>query len=140
MLAFAVTSGCASGTGPEEAVRQWVRQAEDAIEARERGVLEDMIAAGYADARGNEKADIVQMLRVWFLRSSNVVLVSKIDEVTVFDDSAAIVLLTAATAGTGQGMFGLDADALRFELELEATGDEWLLIGARWGRPGEDLR
>lgn len=140
MLAFAVTSGCASGTGPEEAVRQWVREAEDAIEARERGVLEDMIAAGYADARGNEKADIVQMLRVWFLRSSNVVLVSKIDEVTVFDDSAAIVLLTAATAGTGQGMFGLDADALRFELELEATGDEWLLIGARWGRPGEDLR
>lgn len=140
MLAFAVTSGCAPGTGPEEAVRQWVQEAEDAIEARERGVLEDMIAAGYADARGNEKADIVQMLRVWFLRSSNVVLVSKIDEVTVFDDSAAIVLLTAATAGTGQGMFGLDADALRFELELEATGDEWLLIGARWGRPGEDLR
>ena len=140
MLAFAVTSGCAPGTNPEEAVRQWVQEAEDAIEARERGVLEDMIAAGYADARGNEKADIVQMLRVWFLRSSNVVLVSKIDEVTVFDDSAAIVLLTAATAGTGQGMFGLDADALRFELELEATGDEWLLIGARWGRPGEDLR
>ena len=136
----AAIAGCQSRTGAEEAVRQWIQDAHAAVEGKERGVLGDMISDSYADARGNHKSDIEQMLRVWFLRSSNIVLVSKIDEMTVMGDSAATVLLTAGVAGTSEGVFGLDADALRFELELETTGDDWLLIGARWGKLGGELR
>lgn len=139
-LICSAIAGCESRTGPEEAVRQWVEKARAAVEGRERGVLEDMIAEGYADARGNDKAEIRQMLRMWFLRSGSIVLVSKIDELTIMGDSAATVLLTAGMAAPGEGMFGLDADALRFELELEVFGDDWLLIGARWGKPGGELR
>ena len=80
------------------------------------------------------------MLRVWFLRSGNIVLVSRIDEVTVMGDSAATVVLTAGMAGMGEGVFDLDADALRFRLELETSGDDWLLIGARWGKLKGELR
>ena len=133
-------AGCGSQTGPEEAVRQWVQDTEAAVERKEWRVLEDIVADGYADARGNDKADIVQMLRVWFLRSGKVVLVSKIDEVTIMGDSAATVLLTAGMAGSSEGFFGLDADALRFQLELEASGNDWLLIGARWGKLNGELR
>ena len=32
------------------------------------------------------------------------------------------------------GVFGLDADAYRFNLELEYDDGQWLLIGARWGQ------
>lgn len=136
----AAMASCGPRTEPEEAVRQWVEDAQAAVEAKERGVLERMIADSYADARGNDKPDIVQMLRVWFLQTHTVVLVSRTDEVTVMGDSAARVLLTAGMAGTSAGVFSLDADAMRFELELESTGDEWLLIGARWGRLGGELR
>jgi hypothetical protein len=139
-LICAAIAGCEPRTGPEEAVRQWVENARAALEGSERSVLEDMIAEGYADARGNDKADVRQMLRMWFLRSGSIVLVSKIDEVTLLGDSAATVSLTVGMAGPSEGMFGLDADALRFELELETTGDDWLLIGARWGKPGGQLR
>ena len=34
---------------------------------------------------------------------------------------------------------GIRADAYNFELELENTDDEWMLIGARWGEVGGDL-
>lgn len=133
-------AGCGVRTGPEEAVRQWVQDAEAAVEGKERRVLGNMIADSYADVRGNDKADIEQMLRVWFLRSGNIVLVSRIDEVTVMGDSAATVVLTAGMAGMGEGVFDLDADALRFRLELETSGDDWLLIGARWGKLKGELR
>jgi len=136
---FVAIAGCEPAAAPEEAVRQWVEEAQEAVEGRQRGVLADMIADSYADARGNDKSDIEQMLRIWFLRSSNIVLVATIDEVTVMGDSAATVFLTAGMATTSEGIFGLDADALHFKLELETTGDDWLLIGARWAELGGEL-
>lgn len=133
-------AGCGSSTGPEEAVRSWVGDAETALQNKDRGALMAMIAASYADSRGNDKADIEQMLRLWSLRNRNIVLASKIDRVTIIGDTAATVLLTAGMAGTRDGAFGLSADAWRFELELSNDGDDWRLIGARWGEPGGELR
>jgi len=43
-------------------------------------------------------------------------------------------------AGTNNNAFGIDADAYKFELELQKPDDEWLLIGARWGDLGGNLR
>jgi hypothetical protein len=80
------------------------------------------------------------MLRIWFLRNRDIVLLSKIDEVNVLGGTAATVGLTAGMAGTGNGSFGLTADALRFELELESHDGDWKLIGARWGEVGAELR
>ena len=99
-----------------------------------------MIAEGYADARGNDKEHIDQMLGILFLRNRNIVLATKIDEITIMGDSAANVLLTAGMAGTSDGMFGLSADAYTFELELEKDGSDWKLLSARWGEIGRDIR
>jgi len=139
-LIIAVIAGCGPSTGPEEAVRLWVKDAETAAEMRDRGALMDMIAESYADARGNEKADIGQMLQIWFLRNRGIVLASKIDNVTIIGGTAATVLLTAGMAGSSDGTFAISADALRFELELASDGEDWRLIGARWGELGGELR
>jgi hypothetical protein len=136
----AAAAGCGTSPGPEEAVRLWIRDAETAVGNRDRGALMEMIAERYADARGNDKEEVEQKLRLWFLRSQNIVLASKIDSVTVMGDTAAQVLLTAGMAGTGDGILGLTADAYRFELQLENDGNAWRLIGARWGEVGTDLR
>jgi hypothetical protein len=138
-LACAVIAGCGPSRGPEEAVRLWVSDAQAAAENRDRGALMSLIAESYADARGNDKADIEQNLRIWFLRNRSIVLVSKIDNVAILDGTAATVLLTAGMTGTSDGMFGVSADARRFELELASDGEDWRLIGARWGELGGDL-
>jgi len=139
-LVCTAIGACAPSPGPEEAVRLWLQEAEAAVEARDRGGLMEMISERYTDARGNGRSDLDQILRVLFLRNRNILLVSKIDELTIIGDTAAQVRLTAGMTGAGGGVLGLSADAYRFELDLENDGDGWMLIGARWAELGGQLR
>ena len=67
-------------------------------------------------------------------------LLPKIEEVTVYDETAGKILVTVAMAGTNDGVLGFSADAYRFALELEKDSDDWQLISARWGELGDELR
>ena len=135
---------CGPSAAPEEAIRLWLAEAQSAAEGRDHGRLMDMVSPAYADTRGNDRDDIDRMLRLMFLRSQNILLVSKIDELALLGDpveaSAATVSLTVGMAGSDSGIRGLSADAYRFELELEKYDDGWQLIGARWGEVGQALR
>ena len=136
-----IVTGCGGSTsGPEELLRAWVDEMEYAAEDKDRGAMLEKISGNYADARGNSRKDIGDTLLVYFLRQQKVTVLSTIDQITVSDDTAAQLRLTVAMAGTNDGEFGLSADAYRFDLELEKVNAEWLLIGARWGELGHDLR
>lgn len=127
-------------SAPQEELRAWVAEGIDAASAKERRRLVGMISSAYTDARGNERSDIEDLLRVYFLRQHKIALLSNIEEITVYDDTAAKIVLTVGMAGTNDGVLGFSADAYRFALELEKDGDEWLLIAARWGELGDELR
>ena len=129
-----------AATSPEESVRQWVRQGQEAVDSADRRALVDMISPAYMDGRGNRRDDLEKMLRFYFLRMRNVALITRIEELRVIDDTAAELVLSAAMAGTHNGTMGFSADAYRFEMELELDGDDWLLLGARWGQLGAELR
>lgn len=142
-LAFALFVLAACGgpeSAPEEQVRAWVATAQETAEAKQRRALVDMISPAYRDARGNERDDIENILRVYFLRQQNVVLLSDVEAVRIIGETAAEVELTVGMAGTNDGVLGFSADAYRFELELERSDDDWQLISARWGALGEELR
>ena len=140
LVCWALVSACGGPTtGPEEQLRQWVSQGTEAAEAKERRALVNMISPAYADARGNERDDIERLLRFYFFRMNNVKLLPSIEEIRVFGDSAAEIDLTVAMAGTREGAFGFNADAVRFELELQRDDNDWVLISARWGELGEEL-
>ena len=142
-LIFAVLALAACGqpaSAPEEELRAWVAEGMEAAKNKERRQLVGMISASYADARGNERGDIDNLLRVYFVRMSNIQLLSTIEEITVYDDTAAKILMTIGMAGTHEGVLGFSADAYRFELELEKDSDEWQLIAARWGELGDELQ
>ena len=138
LLLLAACGGPASA--PEEELRAWVAEGIDAASAKERRKLVSMISSAYTDGRGNERSDIEDMLRVYFLRQHKIALLSNIEEITVYDDTAARVMLTVGMAGTNDGVLGFSADAYRFALELEKDGSDWLLIAARWGELGDELR
>jgi hypothetical protein len=49
-------------------------------------------------------------------------------------------VLDVGMAGTNDGVLGFSADAYRFEMQLEKEDDDWLLMSARWGEIGGELR
>lgn len=124
---------------PEEALRAWVAKGHELAEAKDRDALVDMISPSYTDGRGNGRDDIDKLFRLYFLRVHNVALITKIEELAVYQGTAGRVVLTVGMAGTHDGTFGFSADAYRFEMEFERD-DDWLLTSARWGELGEDLR
>ncbi len=135
----ACMTGCQDLPGaPEEAVREWVRQGTELAREKNRRGLLDMVSRDYADARGNDREAIGELLRFYFLRTGTVALVTRIESLQVVRDSAAELTLIAGMAGTNEGVFGFSADAYRFEMELERRSGDWLLIGARWGELGEE--
>jgi len=141
LLVLAMLSSCGGDVSdPEEQVRAWVRAMHEAAEEKERNDIVAGISPAYIDARGNSRDDIDKLLRVYFFRQNTVTLLSNIDEVNVIGGTAAEVSITVGMAGTNNSALGISADAYRFELELELGGDDWLLISARWGELGEQLR
>lgn len=140
-LGFALLAACSPPTDAEAAIREWVARGEAAAEAEDRRELMNMISTSYADARGNSRDDIDRTLRLLFLREDGIKVVTHIEEIEVYDDTAAKLTLTTGVAGSSDtSLLGISADAVRFEYELEHDGDDWLLTGARWGELGEEVR
>ena len=139
-VASLVLAGCSDPvSAPEEELRAWVAEGIEAARNKERRQLVGMISTSYVDARGNDRGDIENLLRVYFFRTSNIKLLPSIEEITVYDDTAARIVTTVGIAGTNDGVLGFSADAYRFELELEKDSEEWQLIAARWGELGDEL-
>lgn len=126
-------------SGPEEQLRQWISGAEEAAENKERRELINMISPAYAGSRGADRDYVENVLRAYFFRQNSITLLTKIEEIRLYGDSAAEIELTVGMAGQNDGVLGFSADAYRFQLELEREGDDWLLISARWSELGEEL-
>lgn len=124
---------------PEAEIRAWVANGQSLAEEKERRSLVDMISPAYRDTRGNERDDIENMFRLYFLRQNNIELLTSIEDIRVFGDTAAELDLTVGMAGTNDGVFGFSANAYNFEMELVREDDEWLLISARWGEVGGEI-
>ena len=137
LLILAACGGTESD--PEDALREWVARGEVAAEEKDRRGLLDMISKDYADARGNDHERIGNILRAYFLRQQSIVLLTSIDDIILSGSTAARIDLTVGMAGTRNNLPGFNADAYKFELELEKPDDDWLLIGARWSELGGDL-
>lgn len=134
VIAVCILAACGGADeGPEAAIRAWVATGQQAAESKDRGALMDMVAAEYADSRGNNRDDIENLLRFYFLRQQKVALITRIDELELFGETAAEVTLQVGMAGTNDNVLGFSADAYQIEMELVREGDDWLLIHARWG-------
>ncbi len=140
LLALLLCSCGGPTSDPEDELRTWVAEGEEAAETKDRRALLAKISENYADARGNNRDDIGNLFRVYMLRQQSIAILTKVDRIELLGDTAANVALTVGMAGTRNRAFGLNADAYRFELELAKEGGDWLLIGARWGEVGSELR
>ena len=139
--ALVILVGCGDPPSePEAELRAWVDAGIASVEGKERRAVVGMVSEAYVDNRGNERSDLDKLLRVYFHRMQNIKLLPKIEEITIYGDTAAQLVLTVGMAGTNDGILGFSADAYRFELEVEKEGGEWHLISARWGEIGGELK
>jgi len=138
-IAFALAllaAGCAA-SDPEAEIRALLAAAEDAAEARDVGFFGDAIGDNYRDARGNDRAAMLRMLRGLFIANQRIEIVSRIDEIVIEGGDAARAVVHAGMVGrrTDAALIdGLDADLYRFELELVNDGGNWQIIGADFKR------
>lgn len=142
VLLVALLAACSSRQGvPEDEIREWLERGERLAGEEDRRGLIDMISPAYADARGNGRDDLDDRFRLLFLRTEPMTLLTRVEEITVIDGSAAEVKLDVGMAGRDDlSALGYNASAYRFELELMHDGDAWQLISARWGEVGGQLR
>jgi hypothetical protein len=140
LISLVLLSAC--GAEPESAedeLRAWLERGEAAVEDRNRTKLLDMISERYADANGNDRESIGQLLRLQFLRQDDIALLTSVESIELYDTSAAELQLTVGMAGRNRSRFGFSADAYRFVFELEREDADWRLVSARWSELGQPL-
>jgi hypothetical protein len=133
--------GCAAPAEPEAQVREVIRQAEQAAEARDLRKMRTLVADAYLDVRGNDKPALENLLRLVFLAHQSVHLVIYVESIEFPSAAVAEVVALVGMADTAAAL--PDVDLYQFEVQLASQGDgEWQLIDADWRRglgkaPGE---
>ena len=137
LLLLASTIGACSAPDADSELRELMSEAERAAEARNTGFFRDLVATSYKDARGNDRNQIIDLVRGYFFTHSNVEIVSRIEEIELAGSDAAIIVVQTGLVGQQagrSGIGGLDGQLYRLELELIKTNREWQIIGASWER------
>lgn len=138
LLAAAASLRACAGGGAEEQLRRLIDEAEAAAESRDTGHFRSLISPDYRDTRGNDRDDVINLLRAYFLTHQSVEVVTRIEDVVLDGSDAAEIALGVALLGSrrrtsGESLFGgLRGDLERLELELVREGGDWRIVGASW--------
>jgi hypothetical protein len=134
-LAF---SACSSEPeSPEAAVRATLAAIEAAAGERDVDGVRSRISDAYADSRGNDKAEVVQVAAFHLLRNQAVYTFSRIRSVDTSQPGSAQVDLVVALAGSpiddGEALLTVNADLYRFEVALrEEEPGTWRVTASKW--------
>lgn len=132
----AFVAGCAAND-PDTEIRALLAGAEQAAEERDTGFFADLLAASYRDAHGNDRQQVINLVRGYFIANQHIEIVSRIEDIELEGTGAARAVVYAGMLGQRAGadlLGGLRGDMYRFELELVNDGGDWQIIGARWDR------
>ncbi|MEX2205713.1 MAG: hypothetical protein WEF50_05740 [Myxococcota bacterium] len=136
-LALSACSG--EPESPEAAVRATLAAIEAAAGERDVDGVRSRISDAYADARGNDKAEVVQVAAFHLLRNQAVYTLSRIQSVDTSEPGRARVDLLVAMAGKpiddAEALLTVNADLYRFEVALgEEEPGTWRVTSSSWQR------
>ena len=134
MLIAAAAASCGR-SDPEEAIRDVLAAAEAAAEARDGEFFGDLLAPTYSDSRGNDRAQMIALIRGYLLAHSSLEIVTTIDEIVLDSADAARVGLQVGIVGTRAGeplLGGLDGELQRVQLQLSRRDSDWQVTAASW--------
>jgi hypothetical protein len=136
-LLAGVLSACGSKSTPEQEVRKVIADAETAAEARDLSGVMDLVSERYTDTRGQDKAQIRDLMRAYFVVNQSVHLLMRIDEITFPADELADARISVGMLGVqSQEDWRYAVDVYEFDVRLLSEDGEWRLQSAEWRRPG----
>ncbi len=129
---------------PEAEVRAAVAALEKAVEERDIGRIEDLLADGYKDDKRYDKGKLVSTLQFIFLRKQSIHVLVNISEIELDGDDRAHVKLVAAAAGMPIASASMlaklsSADVFDMQFDMVRDGSDWLVTSAKWKRASGDL-
>jgi len=135
-LALLLVACSRDAASPEVQIRTLVAQAQIAAEARDAPSLRALIANDYADAQGNDRKAMENMVRLHLLRNQSIHLFTRVRDIAFLQPDRATVSVAAAMAGrpvvSAGELAGMNADLYRFDLELVRRGGDWQVQRAAW--------
>ena len=135
-LALAAPGCRRARLSPEEQVRKAIDVVVKAVSERDIKPVAAAVSEQYADGEGNDKKQIVSLVRVQFLLHPNLYLVTKIVSLEFPEPIQARVVVYAAMASVPAGVLpdlrSVSADVYRFDLTLADDGGTWRVCRAAW--------
>lgn len=118
-LAVISLSACGARSSDEEKVRELFAGVEAAAEDRDASDVLAFVADDYEDANGNDKTQLRNFLRGYFLANSKIELLVSIESLEFPADGLAQAEVTVTRVSLS------DPDRLHLAVELRRTGGEW---------------
>ena len=132
-IAFACAREAAS---PEDRVRAVLAACEEAAQRKDARELREHVSDTYADARGNDKRAVAQLVAFQLLRNQSVYLLTRVRSVEIAAPGEARAEVLVAMAGTRidgpEALLDLRADLYRFDLAFREEDGEWRVHSADW--------
>jgi hypothetical protein len=97
-----LAAGCAASDAEAE-IRALLAGAAEAAEARDTGFFADVVGAGYRDTRGNDREQLIGLVRGYFIANQRVEIVSRVDDVVLEGADAARAVVHAGMLGRRAG-------------------------------------
>ena len=122
---------------PEAAVRATLAAIEAAAGERDVDGVRSRISDAYADARGNDKAELVQVAAFHLLRNQAVYTLSRVRSVELGEPGSAQADVLVALAGKpiddAEALLTVNADLYRFDVSLrEEEPGTWRVTSSSW--------
>lgn len=136
-LAGALVACSRAPDSPEDQVRATLAAIESAADGRDAGAIGEHVSEAYADARGHDKREVVQVAALHLLRNQAVYTLSRIQSVDATESGRARVRALVALAGRPipdlDALAVVNADLYRFDVALrEEEPGTWRVVSASW--------
>jgi len=136
-LVLALAACSSAPDSPEDVVRATLAAIESAADERDAGAVGEHISEAYADARGHDKREVVQVAALHLLRNQAVYTLTRVQSIEVSEPGRAEVRALAALAGRPipdlDALAVVNADLYRFDVTLrEEEPGTWRVVSAAW--------
>lgn len=132
VVAACLWLGACAKDDPEQAVRHQVEAMQTAIDARDAGDVEDLLAEDFVGNEGMDRRAIRQLAAAVFLRHKNVS--AKLGPVSVElrGDTDAIARFSVLATGGSGGLLPESGQLYQVETGWRLVDGRWKLLNARW--------
>jgi ketosteroid isomerase-like protein len=130
-FAAALLLAACGRSDPEQALRETVKQMQQAAQARDAsGVLQHLAEDFVRDSGGMDKAQARRLLLALFLRNEKVTVATTVRDVKIDGNTATARINVLATGGAG--LIPERADGWEFVTTWRREGKAWKLFNAQW--------